>query len=195
MEPTKDLALTILLGVFLGILLGFFLGVYSTEAGKDLMGVVSEQPREEQPADILNQNEISREGFSLKFPGNWKIDTGDVDYDPDGWFLIESPGYCFAEFSMLNESLNTSAVTQALILSYSEQLTEVSEITNLTDWGGYGGNGFTLKGKRVMNDVEIKLFSYSSDKKSFFVTEFCYDDDLEMVGPGFQLIESTFKLN
>jgi hypothetical protein len=41
------------------------------------------------PPDVSHPSTIDRHAFSLRYPGNWWVDEGDEDYDPDAYFSIE----------------------------------------------------------------------------------------------------------
>jgi len=53
-----------------------------------------------------------------------------------------------------------------------------------------------LKGKILgLYQGSVRIFSYSTEIKSFIAVEFSYKEDLKQVKPGLELIESTFILN
>jgi hypothetical protein len=69
--------------------------------------------------------------------------------------------------------------------------------TPFTRWGAYDGEGMTLAGKILgVMPGNIRIFAHASQREdlTFTIVEFCFDEDLPLVRPGFELIERTFVL-
>ena len=182
---------SLLSGLALGSVGGFFAGVSSTQIGQDfLTGMVSV----EKPADVAKARTVSRKGFSLQMPGNWKVDTKDVDYNADTYLSIESPGSSYTQFIIYNvesdtkESLDDEVKTQMAFVKNAVQ-------TPFTKWGDLKGHGADLKGRVLgVNRGGVRLFVHSSAGKTMYIYEQYYDDDLRNTQAGFKLIESSFTL-
>ena len=183
----------LLIGLLLGNLTGFFAGVSSSKFGQDFVeGVFSE----ERAADVANPQDLKRTGFSLQMPANWKVDTKMDDYDPESYFSIDSPGKNSVTFLIYDMETEPKENVDEQVKSYTLEYMKKATRTPFKKWGRYNGYGIELKG-RVMgiDSGRIRIFSYSNEKKSFVVTELYSEDDIANTQPGFQKIESTFKLN
>jgi len=192
MSKGANLAVGLAVGLVVGGAVGFLLGLGATKAGKAFL---NELASEEAPADVANPQEISRPHFALKFPGNWKVDADDEDYDPDQLFSIDSPGSSFVMLAITDVPMDPAEQVQAQVESFVPKVIRDPARTPFSRWGNYAGKGLLLKGKMILGlPGGLRVFSHSSESRSFVVVESYYDEDLEDVGPGFKLIESTFEL-
>lgn len=182
----------LLAGLLFGCAGGFFLGIWSTKAGK---AALEDFVSSEEMADTATTNTISRAAFELDFPGNWKIDTADEDYDPDHLFSIDSPGSCFVQFLFFDTATDPKDNIDAQRQTFVPKLIKSPKETRVATWGSFRGDGILLEGKILaINDGSIRVFSHSSDDRSFTVVEMCFDEDLESVEPGFELVRKSFRL-
>lgn len=193
MSKTKTVILSVGLAVVAfmgGNVTGFFAGIYSTRAGSEFIDDLFEQ---EKPADVTNSIALARPTFALKYPGNWKIDSTDEDYDQDHSFRVESPGSSFVSFMIFDAATDPADNVDAQIAGYAANLIRNPTRTDFGTWGSFQGSGALLRGKLLgFLPAYIRLFSAAVDERSFVVIEFCYDEDARMVEPGLRLIESSF---
>ncbi len=149
----------------------------------------------EKPADVAHPVTISRAGFTLRHPGNWEVDTGDSDYDPDHFFFLESPGACMVTMRVLDGPADPAQAMKDQ-LDAADVMIQGARRTPFARWGAYAGDGTEVRGKVLaVNDGKIRVFAHSAATRSFVVMELCYDDDWAMAGPGFAQIESSFQLS
>lgn len=173
-----------------GSVTGFFAGVYSTRAGSEFIDDLFEQ---EKPADVKNAVVLARPSFALKYPGNWKIDSTDEDYDPDHNFSIDSPGSCFVNLTIFDAATDPTENVEGQIAAYAAKLIRDPTRTDFDTWGSFRGSGALLRGNLLgLLPGYVRLFSAAVDERSFVIIEFCYDEDAKMVEPGLRLIESSF---
>ena len=69
--------------------------------------------------------------------------------------------------------------------------------TRFSRWGAYDGEGVALAGRMLgVYEGSIRIFAHASAREelTLSIVEFCYDEDLPLVRPGFELIERTFEL-
>jgi hypothetical protein len=181
-------------GLGLGAIAGFLGGVWSTKAGKAFL---EDLATDEQPADVGRKQSLARPGFTLDYPGNWKLDVEDEDHDPDHLFSIESPGSCHVTFTMLELEHDAAGNVETQIEALVPQLIKDPRRAPFDRWGDYAGVGVKLEGK-VLGFLpgSVRVFSHSQEEpaRSFTVVESCFDEDMAAVGPGFRLIETSFKL-
>ncbi len=148
----------------------------------------------DEPApDMANVKTIDRAGFTVQYPGNWPIDTGDPDYDPDALFSIDTAGNCFVMFHLWNHDIDLDEATAAQVVEFEGMLSSTS-VTDFTTWGSYEGKGKEIKGKFLFLPTTVRPFAYTDGNRSFLVAEFCYDEDQPAVEPGFELVRTSFKL-
>ncbi|MCC6558807.1 MAG: hypothetical protein IT372_38230 [Polyangiaceae bacterium] len=175
-----------------GLVVGFFLGIASTKAGAAFLEDLASS---EAPADVSEPIAVSRPGFSFRHPRNWKIDTADKDHDPDHLFSIESPGSCFTMMILFDGPTDPASNVQAQVDAYVPKVLQAPARIPFTQWGKYAGQGAELRGKMLgINPGAVRIFSHASEKKSFIAVEFCHDEDIKDVKPGFDLIASSFSL-
>lgn len=176
--------LPVALGVFLGLIVGCFGGFGSLVQA-------------EQQADVRATKRIVRERFHLEYPGNWTIDEEDEDYDPDHLFSIDSPGSCHVTVIVFGSAIPAKDSVEAQVGALVPKLVRDPVRTPFARWGAYDGEGVTLAGRLLgLQKGSIRIFAHESEREdlTLSVVEFCFDEDLPLVRPGFELIERTFEL-
>lgn len=173
-----------------GTFSGFFIGVWSTQAGSDFL---EDMLSDEERADVSRPRQLVRQGFRLEYPGNWRIDSTDEDHDPDHLFSIESPGSSFAMFRLFDFPSEPATNVDGQVRQFSKLL-NTSKKSRFKSWGKFNGEGAHLQGRMLGLKCGVKIFSFSSDSRSFVVVSQHFDEDAADVQPGFELIESTFEL-
>jgi hypothetical protein len=188
----KETKVYIVAAFLLGGVLGFVGGVCSTKAGKAFIERVFE-PR--QAADIEQKQEIVRSEFRLSFPGNWKVNTASENYDPDHVFTIHAPGSGHVTIIVFHPPIAATTAVNAQVRAMQKLLSHSTQ-TAFSRWGAYEGKGVSLKGNSLgIQPVEVRIFSHAGPERTFVAVEYIPDRDLSDVQPGFNLVESTFKIN
>lgn len=147
----------------------------------------------ERVADVTNPKRIERESFRVSYPGNWKIDTEDEDYDLDEAFAIESPGASSLLLFIFDFATDPVENVQDHAAGF-EEMTAQGESTQFTKWGNLEGEGVHIKGTLMDLPAGIKIFSHSTETKSIVVIAQYFEEDLDKVAPGFELIGNSFEL-
>jgi hypothetical protein len=176
--------LPVALGLFFGLVVGCAGGLESLL-------------QTEQKADVRATKPIVRERFHLEYPGNWTIDEEDEDYDPDHLFSIDSPGSCHVTVIVFDAAISAEHCVETQVEVFVPKLVKDPVQTPFASWGAYDGEGVTLAGKILgLLKGSIRIFAHESEREDLTLTivEFCYDEDLPLVRPGFELIERTFEL-
>jgi hypothetical protein len=151
----------------------------------------------EQRADVRAAKPHVRERFRLEYPGNWTIDEEDEDYDPDHLFSIDSPGSCHVSVIVFDAAIPAKDSVGAQVEALVPRLVKEPVQTPFTRWGAYDGEGMALAGKILgVLKGSVRIFAHESaaEDLTFTIVEFCYDEDLPLVRPGFELIERSFQL-
>ena len=148
---------------------------------------------DEPTPDMTSTKTIDRDGFTVKYPGNWTIDTGDPDYDPDALFSIDTAGNCFVMFHLFGHDIDLAEATAAQVEEFEGMLSSTS-VADFTTWGSYTGDGKEIKGKFLFLPTTVRPFAFTDGSRSFLVAEFCYDEDQPAVEPGFELVRTSFQL-
>jgi len=140
------------------------------------------------------QNKIDREGFSMKYPSGWAIDTADEDYDADALFSIDSPnGENMIMFVIYDMSLDTADLMQKQVDAFTAELLKKPEISHFNNWGKYKGSGKVLKGKLAgVYKGAVRIFIYTDGKKTLTVIEQFNDKDYEGLKKDYELMASSF---
>jgi hypothetical protein len=139
---------------------------------------------------------IDRPGYTLKYPSTWSVDTADKDYDPDSYFAIDaSEEGCTIMFFFLKAKGDPATHVKAQVDSQKKRIMPEPVLTPFAQWGNYQGSGMEMKGKtKPLGDGVIRAFSHTEKDRMFDVVEFCFEDDMPAVSPGFKTIESSFAL-
>jgi hypothetical protein len=151
----------------------------------------------EEEADVRAPKPLVRERFRLEYPGNWTIDLEDEDYDPDHLFSIESPGSCAITFIVFDAAISARDSMEAQVEAFVPRFVKNAVQTPFARWGAYDGEGMKLAGKILgVQKGSIRIFAHESAREDLTLTlvELCFDEDLPLVQPGFELIEGSFEL-
>jgi hypothetical protein len=174
------------LPVALGVLFGLVVGC---------AGGFENLVQTEQQADVRAAQSIVRQRFHLEYPGNWTVDAEDEDVGPDTSSPIDSPG-CHVGVIVFDAAFSGDVV-EAQVEAFVPKIVKDPMQAPFTRWGAYDGEGVTLAGKILgVLKGSIRIFAHESEREDLTLTivEFCYDEDLPLVRPGFELIERTFEL-
>lgn len=173
-----------------GVAVGFFLGLASTKTGLEFLARAAST---EQAANVAAPARIDRPAFSLLYPGNWRVNTDDDDYQPDHLFALESPGSSFTMFAFFEQPADVAENLEDQVDEYKPLLSG-RERMDFEQWGGHWGKGAGLKGRIMGFPAQVRIFCASADGFSFTVVEQSFEEDLAKVKPGLLLIEQSFKL-
>ena len=173
-----------------GLIAGFLGGVASTEKG---LSFLEDMFIVERCADIKNKKSVNRPRFRLDYPGNWKLDTSDEDFDPDTYFSFDSPGNSYVRFIVSpgesDPKVNVDEQHQAF-LEYMPTMTTKT----LSGYGQYGGEGLAMSGRFFGLKTTVNAYSFQHEGLTFIVVEQYTDEDFKMVSPGFSLIEKSLRI-
>ncbi len=147
----------------------------------------------EKPADVAHPTTLTRAAFTLRYPGNWKVDTSYAAADPDRAVQIDSPGSCAVWIQVADDGGDPARAMKDSLTRADRGLAGARR-TSFARWGAYGRAGTDRRGDFLAIRPTARMFTHSSATRSFAVMESCYDDDLPQAGAGFALIESSFQL-
>jgi len=143
--------------------------------------------------DTAHPQTIDRDGFTLQYPGNWSVDTDDVDYDPDALFSLDSAGNCFVMFHLFDHEIDLAEATQSQVDEFEAMLSSTT-VTSFSSWGAFAGDGKQIAGKFLFLPTTVRAFAHTTTERSFVASEFCYDEDMPVVEPGFEQVRRSFQL-
>ena len=184
------LLLAVIVSFIVGGVVGFIAGVASTKAGSEFLDELVEQ---ETQADVEHPKNMVRPAFELQYPGNWRIDTDDEDYDQDQLFSIESPGAAFAMFVIGQMETDPEQGLKNQLEAFG-RIYQNAPATRFERYGSYAGKGAVLKAKVLGVATTARLFSMYEDGWTVMITQQCPDEDLKYVEDGLSLIEESFRL-
>ncbi len=175
----------------MGGAIGFGAGVASVKAAREAFVSVFE---DERAAEVDRPEAIDRPAFRLRYPRNWRINTGDPKYDPDGMFSIESPGTSFVMFVVATGAVDPGVSVESHVELQTKKVMHDATRTPFDWWGAYSGVGVLLTGKKLgIVPGTIRIFAFRQGERTFTVVESTSDDDRSKVAPGFALIEKSFE--
>jgi hypothetical protein len=176
----------------LPVVLGVLLALLVACAGA-LEGLV----QTEQEADVRAPKRIVRERFRVEYPGNWTVDQEDEDCDPGHLFSIDSPGSCHVTFIGFDGVISAKTSVAMQVEGLVPKILREPVQMPFARWGAYAGEGVALAGRMLgLERGSIRIFAHESEPEDLTLTlvEFCFDEDLPLVRPGFELIERSFEL-
>ena len=144
-------------------------------------------------ADVKQPKDLTRAAFSVRYPGNWSIDpAGNLDR----LFSIDSPGSCHVQIAVLDQRIESRTLVDTQVKALDGTvMTPALRRDPTARWGASEGEGAEVKGKASGTPpLTVRIFGRAGTPRSFVVVEYCYDDDLPHVEPGFELVRSTFRL-
>ena len=168
------------------IALGYWLGPRTL---REMALAVFEVAR---PADIQHPREMSSRYFTFKYPGNWKVDTTDPDYDPDTTFNIDAPAQGTVIVQFFVPQITPQAGADAIAEKMKKLLLNRTE-TPFETWGKQKGYGINLRGFLVVGIASIRVFGLGNDQATVVIIEMRYDEDERINRPGYDLIAESFK--
>ena len=176
-----------IIGVSLLLLLAFWLGPHSVQQ------IVSGTFEVSQPADIRHTTEMTNRYFSMQYPGNWRIDTADPNYDPDKYFDIHAP----AQGMVVVRVFAPHAIPQQAVGTIVENMRKFvvnGKESRFESWGPHKGYGLQLQGFAFAGNARVRAFGLGNSQASVVIVEMRYDEDEVNNRNGYDLIAQTFKL-
>ncbi len=184
------LAIGAVVGMVLGTLLGAGVAVLVMKARAP-----SEQAPAEEPADVASPKTLEREGFELRFPGNWRVASEEDDFDPDAYFSIDSPGGSYVTIELIDEPVAVDEEVRQCVADFVPEWISRPEQEPFTQWGAYKGLGLHLSGSTADGEEGgVRIFAHEGDRGAFVAVEIYYAEDRDHVSPGFELIRKSFQL-
>ncbi len=135
-----------------------------------------------------------RDAFRFDYPGEWKVDEKDKNYDPDHDFTIEGPGTSMIMFVIYEAANDLDKVMTTMVEAYSKKIIRSSK-SEFTKWGKYVGRGVTLRGKNQgVTKTTLRTFAFHASGKTFLITEYAPDDEAAECAGGFKMIAESFEV-
>ncbi len=168
-----------------------------------LIGCNSPADRKTEPVNIPDQKTIVhkkfhvvRDNYSFDHYSNWQMDSSDVDFDIDSFFTLNGPvENGFITFFVFNAATDEKNNVDAQVAAHLKKTMKNATVTYFDKWGRYTGHGAIMKGKLLgVFKSQIRIFSFSTPNSSFIMIAEYEDSESELVLPGLELIETTFKL-
>ena len=168
------------------VALGYWLGPRTL---RDMALAIFEVAR---PADLQHPKTIASRYFTMKYPGNWKVDTTDQDYDPDVSFDINAPAQGTVMVHVLTPHVTPQEGTDAIAEKMKKLLLNRTE-TPFETWGKQKGYGIHLRGFLVVGIASIRVFGLGNAHVTVVIIEMRYDEDERINRRGYDLIAESFK--
>ncbi|MEM7306426.1 MAG: hypothetical protein AAF682_07145 [Planctomycetota bacterium] len=143
------------------------------------------------PIERVPNVELRRPGFRLLHPESWSVDVADPAYDPDRFFFLQGPEGAAVALMILDEPADPAALVETMSAEHGLEQPRVREFTS---WGRFDGAGVDVHG--LSNDLPsgLRAFAWSSDTRSFLVTESYYEYGYASARAGFEAVEMSFAL-
>ena len=138
---------------------------------------------------------VDRPAYTFSYPSEWKMDTDDVDYDPDSYFAIDIDENNLVLFFIMDQ-VDMQEIVDAQQDALTRAVMENPEkISQFKKWGAYTGVGKMMRGRLPGTAAAtIRIFAHNFKDKTLLVILQCHDADLERIGKGLKLVEESFIL-
>ena len=146
------------------------------------------------PADVRNPKTFTGARCSLRYPGNWVIDTSDEDYDPAASFSIDAPGQGSVFIQLFDPEIEPEALVESIADNLRGSLIQGEQTTRFELWGRQQGVGKQLSGTIFFMPGRFRLFSFRNERSTVVVMETRFNEDETLARAGFDLIEQSFEL-
>jgi hypothetical protein len=128
--------------------------------------------------------------------GNWTVEAEGGERHPDRLFSIDSPGSCHVQLALFAGHIQPATIVDEQVKALAATVRSQSVRRDpAARWGAYAGESAEVRGTAEGTPpLTARIFAYGTPTRSFTVVEYCYDEDLPRVEPGFALVRSTFQL-
>lgn len=168
------------------VALGYWLGPHAL---REIAVGIFERAR---PADIRHPREMSSRYFSFKYPGNWKVDTADPDYDPENYFDIDAPAQGSVIVQFFDPQITPQEGADAIVEKMKKLMLNRTE-NSFETWGKQKGYGIHLRGFLVVGIASIRVFGLGNAHATVVIIEMRYDEDERNNRRGYDLIAESFQ--
>ena len=192
--PTWLFVTILSVGIAVGVgILALVLAFVWAQVGRNNAPAVQLVPFVAQP--VGPPKTFASKTFTLTYPSTWRVDEKNKKYNPDHYVPIyDAPGDAMVIFLVSAGSLDPAETLEDRVKDQSENLTNVKR-TDFTRWGKYDGKGAVLHGKMIEEgNATLRIFSFNAGMKTFVITEYFLDDQKQMLAPGYQTIENSFRV-
>jgi hypothetical protein len=148
----------------------------------------------EAKAILDNPKSAVKSGYSFKYPKNWKISPLDEDLDEDKFFTIEGSYSGIMMFSIFDGKLDDFPSLSEINEDIGNEYKDFQIKDKVNSWGEFKGEGNKFHAISMNNPCLGNIFRYTNNTHAFYVAYLSMEDDYNNVREGFQLIETTLKL-
>jgi len=146
------------------------------------------------PADVATPRELVGARYRLSYPGNWRLDTADDDYDPDRTFDLNAPAQGTVVFQLLPRGSDPEEAVEGICDEVEGVVVHHARRHRFERWGDLEGYGIELDGSLVVAPGRVRVFGHAGEGVGVVVMEIRYDEDEANNAPGYELIASSFEL-
>ncbi len=165
---------------------------HAMEGWKQILRTISIGDLYKIKPDIENPMPIETKEFTFQSPGNWHF--GEIDGSFYKTVEISAKQYSWITFSIYDRDLSADKELDMYLKHSIDD--ELISYTKMNSWLGLQGVG--AKGKlreTLAGDRQFKvLFVPLADGKILVIKKYQAQSSAQLTDPGFELIESTFKL-
>lgn len=138
---------------------------------------------------------LVRPAFSFNHPSSWTVDEKKDTYDPDHNFFIDASEGAMIHFLVVEPETNPKEAVATMAAEQEKRMKGASR-SQFTRWGSFEGVGTQLQGKMLsIYPTTVRVFGFNRSGKTFVITEFMPDDEIEQLSAGYRMIQDSFKVN
>jgi len=156
--------------------------------------ILSAPFRQPERPDTANPIRYERRGFSFSYPGNWTIDTSSEHFDPDGFLILDAPTHGQVRIQVAALEVDAKEAVEHVAARFEMPGLKVNSRSQFASWGEFPGYGLTLLGEKLGDPFQVRIFAHAGSTRSIVVWEYWWDGRNSINASGYQLIESSFRL-
>ena len=144
--------------------------------------------------DVDRPAVLEREHYSLRYPGNWLVDTTDPDHDPD-WSIGIEPAFADAVIQIwfYGETQDSRGCVDET-LGGLEEAHDMGDMQSIGRWGRYAGAGYRGDGTIEGKAFAITIFCSSDESPPFEIMQIVETGAVDRTEVGFDLIRESFEV-
>jgi hypothetical protein len=140
--------------------------------------------------------DLSSKNYSLKYYGDWYVDSLESDFDKEHSFTINSQeADAFISFDIIDYPVKEVELLKAKIDQHLNQTITNATVTSFDTWGKYKGKGARIKGNIMgLMEGQFIIFIHSEANHSFVMMSQILDNDEQKYKANLNLIADQFQL-
>ncbi|MBI4616880.1 MAG: hypothetical protein HY720_24920 [Planctomycetes bacterium] len=160
-----------------------------------VLAVASGPLQDAERPDLDHLKRHSSDRLFFEYPGNWRIESEDEDYDPNANIDFDCPQDATMNVLVYDSESTAEEELDEAIERFRNTFADVSAGSTFSTWGIYSGSGWEATGKYKAVTCRIRLFVARTQVGPILqVREVYRPGDERVLKPGFERIRRTLRV-